>query len=437
MEQVYEFIKKLNIDNKCIVAAISGGPDSMLLLDILLSLRETSNINIVVAHVHHNLRRESDDEALKLKQFCESHNVIFEMMKIEEYPNNKFSEESARKIRYEFFDKIIDKYKSDILFTAHHGDDLIETILMRIVRGSSIKGYAGFETLSNDRGYIIARPLVYLTKNKIEEYLNKKNIWYAKDMSNDNDKYTRNRYRKYILPELKKENSNVHYKFLELNEKLLLADDYLKKISHILYRDIVINQEIDINKFNELDNILKIYILEEYLKNIYSDNIIDINYRHINIILDIMNKTNSVVDLPYNRKGKVEYNKFRIIENKDIVSYEYIFYDKVTLPDGKVIEIDNDTTLTSNFVIHLSSSDIKLPFHVRTRKPGDKICVKNMLGTKKVNNIFTDSKIPSELRETYPIVTDDTGEIIWIPGIKKSHFDMKKDKKYDIILKYN
>lgn len=437
MEHVYEFIRKLNIDNKCIVAAISGGPDSMMLLDILLSLREKSNIDIVVAHVHHNLRKESDEEALKLKQFCDNHNVTFEMMKIEEYPDNKFSEESARKIRYEFFDKVVKKYKSDILFTAHHGDDLIETILMRIVRGSSIKGYAGFETISNDRGYIIARPLVYLTKNKIEEYLNKKNIWYAKDMSNDSDKYTRNRYRKYILPELKKENNDVHYKFLELNHKLLLADDYLKRIAHTLYLDIVINQEIDINKFNKLDRILKIYILEEYLKNIYSGNIIDISYKHINIILDIMGKNNSIVDLPHNKKGKVEYNKFKVIEDEEISSYEYVFYDKVILPDGKVIEIDNSTTLTSNFVIHLNSNDIKLPFHVRTRKPGDRICVKNMLGTKKVNDIFTDSKIPSRLRETYPIVTDDTGKIIWIPGIKKSNFDMKKDKKYDIILKYN
>ena len=85
----------------------------------------------------------------------------------------------------------------------------------------------------------------------------------------------------------------------------------------------------------------------------------------------------------------------------------------------------------------LNSSEIKLPFHVRTKLPGDKMVVKNMSGSKKISDIFTDFKLSKEKRDTYPIVLDDTGEIIWIPGIKKSHLDRKKDKKYDIILKYD
>ena len=81
------------------------------------------------------------------------------MMKIEKYPGNKFNEESARKLRYDFFDSLILKYNADTLFTAHHGDDQIETILMRLTRGSSLKGYAGIENISMDRGYKIVRPL--------------------------------------------------------------------------------------------------------------------------------------------------------------------------------------------------------------------------------------------------------------------------------------
>ena len=179
MNDVLDFINNLNINNKNVVVACSGGPDSMFLLDILIKLKDKLNINIVVAHVHHNLRKESDEEAIELEKFCKANNVTFEMMKIEEYPNNKFSEESARKIRYEFFDKVAEKYNADTLFTAHHGDDLTETILMRITRGSSLKGYAGFERITYDRGYKIARPLVFLTKEEIEEYLNKSGIWYA------------------------------------------------------------------------------------------------------------------------------------------------------------------------------------------------------------------------------------------------------------------
>ena len=194
MDYVYKFIENLNIENKTIVLAISGGPDSMLLLDVFLNLKEKLNLNIVVAHVHHNLRKESDYEAVEVEKICNKNNLIFEMKKIEKYPNNKFSEEVARKIRYEFFDEVIKKYSADVLFTAHHSDDLIETILMRLTRGSSLKGYAGFEVISKDRGYKIARPLIYLTKLEIEKILKEKGIWYALDVTNQNDKYTRNRY---------------------------------------------------------------------------------------------------------------------------------------------------------------------------------------------------------------------------------------------------
>ncbi len=437
MNDVYKFIEELNIKNKTVIAAISGGPDSMLLLDILLSLKDKLNIKIVVAHVHHNLRKESDEEAKKVQKFSKTHNLIFEFMKIDEYPNHEFSEEVARKIRYEFFDKLIEKYKTDILFTGHHADDLIETILMRISRGSTLKGYAGFEEISTDRGYKIVRPLIYLTKSEIEDILIKKNIWFAKDMSNKNDKYTRNRYRKYILPELKKENSNIHYKFIEYNKKLLLANQYIKTNALKVYKKCVLNNEINIDIFNKQQEIIKIYIIEEYLKNIYNEKITKINSNHVDMIIkNIKKNTNMIFDLPDNKKGIIEYNKFKVTK-VDELEYDYTFTSSIKLPNGKTIKIDNSTKLTTNYVTHLNSKDLKFPLHVRSRRPNDKMTVKNMLGTKKINDIFTDFKLPKELRNTYPIVTDDTGEIIWIPGIKKSQFDMKNTKKYDIILKYD
>lgn len=435
MNEVYNFIKGLNIKSKYVVAAISGGPDSMLLLHILINLKKELNYNIVVAHVHHNIRKESDAEAENLKKICEKNNIIFEFMKIENYPNNKFSEMKAREIRYKFFDEVIKKYKSDILFTAHHGDDMIETILMRLTRGSSIKGYAGFEALSHSRGYIIARPLVFLTKDEIVKYLDEKNLWYAVDMSNKSDKYTRNRYRKYILPEIKKENANAHYKFLEFNKKMLMVDSYLKKEANNFLSN---SKYIDINKFNELDEIIKIYVLHEYLKKIYKSDISCINDSHIYIIINILNKNkNTIFDLPINKKGVVEYNTFRVEEIKEIKKFNYTFTDEIKLDNGKSIKIDNSSTSTSNYVIHLNSKEIKFPLHVRNREDGDYMIVKNMTHKKKVKDILINSKIPSTLRDTIPIVTDDTGEIIWIPGIKKSHLDRKKDEKYDIILTYN
>ena len=438
MENVYLFINNLDIKNKTVVAAISGGPDSMLLIDTLVNLKKNLNIKIVVAHVHHNLRKQSDDEAIQVENYCNKNNLIFEMMKINKYPNNKFNEETARKIRYDFFEKILKKYNSDILFTAHHGDDLIETILMRLTRGTSLKGYAGFEAISTRLGYKIVRPLIYLTKSEILDILEEKNIKFANDMSNTSDMYTRNRYRKYILPELKKENKNVHYKFIEFNKKILCADEYIKKQTDLAYSKCINETSIDIEKFNKFDYIIRIYILERYLKEIYKDNIISINDRHINMIIyNIINKVNTKFNLPLNKKGIIEYNKFRIINNVSSNNYEYTFTDEIKLPNGKTIKVDNDTKLTTNYVIHLNSKEIKLPFHVRCKKNGDRMIIKNMSNEKKISDIFTDFKLSKELRDDYPIVTDDTGKIIWIPGIKKSYLDRKKEKKYDIILKYD
>ena len=428
MDSVYKFIDSLNIKSEYVVAAISGGPDSMFLLEVL----KKYNFKIVVCHVHHNHRVESDEEALMVEEYCKRNNMIFEFMKIESYTNDTFTEVEAREKRYKFFDEIVKKYNSDILFTAHHGDDLIETILMRLTRGSSLKGYAGFEPISIREGYKIARPLIFLTKSEIKNYLDENGIKYAVDMSNECNDYTRNRYRNKILPLLKEESENVHLKFVDYNKKILLADSYLKKMS-----DKYISDKIDINEFNKLDDIIKIYVVEGYLKKIYGSDITEIGNSHIYTIIDLIkNEKNCSIDLPLNKKGILEYNIFRVEESKEKKKYDIEFTDYVEIPSGK-IAIDNETKLTNNFVTHLNSSEIKFPLHVRTRKDGDSMKVLNMNGTKKVNDILIDCKVPNSKRDEIPIVTDNNGEIIWIPGIKKSHFDRLKSGKYDIIFKYN
>lgn len=435
MDTVFNFIRSLNIENKTVVIGLSGGPDSMFLSYLLLQLREELNIKIVAAHVHHNLRQESDSEALFVKEYCDNNNIIFEMMKIEKYPDNKFSEDKAREIRYDFFKNIINKYNADILFTAHHADDLMETILMRLTRGSTLKGYAGFECISMDKGYKIAKPLIFLQKTDILKYLKQFNIHYVIDMSNKSNHYTRNRYRNYILPKLKEENPQVHKKFIKYSNRLLEANEYILKQTKLIYDDVVSNNEIDIIKFNSLDNIIKITLLEMYLKEIYKDNIIAINNKHIDLIFDSINKTNTMINLPLNKILKVEYDKLKIFDYINTTQYEYILDKNIILDSGKIIYKKEDTD-TTNYTIYLNSKELSLPLYVRNRRKNDKMVVKNMNGHKKINDIFTDLKVPAEERPLYPIVVDNNNTIIWIPGIKKSNFDKKNKGKYDIILKY-
>ena len=110
--------------------------------------------------------------------------------------------------------------------------------------------------------------------------------------------------------------------------------------------------------------------------------------------------------------------------------------DKIELPNGnQIIKVDKSVK-TDNYHLYLNSKEIKLPLIIRTKKPQDKMAIKNLKGTKKIQDIFTNEKIAKSQREVYPIVTDSTDTILWLPGLKKSKFDKAKTKNYDIILKY-
>ena len=224
MKDVLCFLDNLFKKNDTIIVACSGGPDSMCLLDVIKAYKESFNLKIICAHVNHGLRAESEEEANFVKNFCDKNNIVFEYMKINTYKNGKFTEEEGRKKRYTFLDDLANKHNANYIMTAHHGDDLIETVLMRITRGSNLKGYAGITMISKHKNYSVIRPLLNLTKRDIFEYIKSKHIEYVLDKSNEDEKYTRNRYRKQMLPFLKKEDEQVHLKFLKYRNCMYCND---------------------------------------------------------------------------------------------------------------------------------------------------------------------------------------------------------------------
>lgn len=440
MQEVYLEIKKelKDIKNKNIIVAVSGGADSMTLLHLLVRVKEELDINIVCAHVNHNMRVESENEKDFVRNFCEKNGVIFEYMKIENYGDDNFHNE-ARIKRYNYFESLIKKYDSKYLFTAHHGDDLIETILMRIVRGASFKGYSGFSRKVARDTYTIYRPLITVTKSQIYDYINENGLSFVEDQSNFKDVYTRNRYRKYVLPMLKSEDINVHSKFYKFSKTILEYNEYVENQVKNLTKTVINEGILDISEYMKLDKFIQEKIIYMFLEDIYQDDLILITDKHVSIIYNLISseKSNSYVYLPNNLKAIKSYNKFYIEhETNKTNSYEFEIISKVTLPNGKTIELVEYSDCDDNNICRLDSTMIKLPLIVRTKTIGDKIYVKGMLGSKKVKDIFIDCKIPKDKRETWPIVTDSDNRILWIPGLKKSKFNSKKDEKCDIILKY-
>lgn len=422
-----------------IVLGCSTGPDSMALLDMLLKIREKYQLCLIVAHVNHNIRKQSAQEEKFLREYCSLHRVYFETMTIEEYGDDNFHNE-ARNIRYQFFESIVRKYEAIYLMTAHHGDDLIETILMRIVRGSNLNGYSGFKKIVDMDGYQIVRPLISFTKEELKEYDHQNQVPYFIDHSNEKDTYTRNRYRKYVLPFLKEEEKDVHLKFLKFSNTLNDSCKFIDKVTKSAIKRCIIDDKIVIDKFLEEDEFIQKEILYSFLKNFYQDDLILIGDRHIEIILKLISsrRANSFVNLPNDVIAAKNYNFFTITKEIDqIASYEIEFDQYVELPNHHSIEKVSSIDHNSNDMCRLNSRELTLPLIVRTRRMGDRIAVKGLNGVKKVKDIFIDKKIALDARDSWPIVLDSQGNVVWIPGIKKSKFDKKSTEEYDIILKYN
>ena len=439
MKETIAYLNSLLKNNDTIIIGLSGGPDSMCLLDIVLKIKKKPRI--ICAHINHNIREESKEELNFITEFCQKKQLTLETTTFDKKSENEdYNELELREKRYKYFGELMKKYNAKYLFTAHHGDDLIETILMRISRGSNLKGYSGFQTESNKNGIEVIKPLIFVTKDEIQKYNEENNITYVNDKTNDSDEYTRNRYRHHVLPFLKKENKNIHLKYLKFSRELKKYYDFV---------DSIVNEEIsrrydkkilDITEFYKLDKLIQTKIVEYILDDNYYDNLYLVNDKHVNMILDIINNSrpNIEINLPDNLFIQKEYNRLKISRNKpQKIEYKQPIVEETILPNNKKISIVEESNITNNYCTRINSKEIKLPLFVRNRNNGDKMIIKNMETPKKIKDIFIDSKLTKEERDNQPIVVDNENNIIWLPGLKKSKFDKSIDENYDIILWYN
>ena len=273
-QKVLETIKKYNLiqNGDRLVLGVSGGPDSISMLDILNEIRvdKTNNLdfNIVVAHINHMIREEAVEDQEFVKNFCNKIGVDFYSKSIDIQKianNNKIgTEEAGRNARYEFFNEILEKTNSNKIAIAHNKNDKTETIIMNILRGSGIAGLKGIEPIKNKK---IIRPLIECERYEIENYCKEKNIKARIDKTNFENVYTRNKIRNVIIPYIKKEfNPNIVQTIDRLSELVKEEDEYLEKLVEQKYKDMILEENprelvMDLKKFNKEEKVIKSRIL--------------------------------------------------------------------------------------------------------------------------------------------------------------------------------
>lgn len=437
LKKVVNDLKKILNKKDSVVIACSGGPDSMCLLALLLFIKPEKDLKIICAHINHNLRKESKKEYEFVKQYCEKNNIIFEGTEFKDYKKGNFHKQ-AHQMRQEFYTQIIEKYQVNYFMTAHHGDDLIETILMRLTRGSSRKGYLGFSKISHKENYTIIRPLITKTKEEIKNYNDKNNIPYVIDQSNFSEKYTRNRYRIHLLPFLKKENPNVHHKFLQFQENMCRINEFLVKFINDALTNCLQNDTLLITEVIKLDPFIEREVIKAYFEKIYNNEIEAINEKHLDLMLEMIHnqKSSEKRNLPLGKIAIKSYGIFQIRNNNKVKPFQIELKEEVNIFGIQIKKVDKSDEKSNN-ILRLRKEEIKFPLYLRNRQNSDKMTVKNSKGHQKLKAIFINKKVPLDQRDNWPILVDSSGEILWIPGLKKSKFDKEKEEMCDIIYKYS
>ena len=266
MEEVLKTITKYNLiqSGDRIVLAVSGGPDSMFMLDILNKLKERLDFKIFVCHVNHLIRKEAVEDEKFVQDFCQKIGVecYTKRIDVKEFANNKKigTEEAGRIVRYQFFEEILEKTNSNKIAIAHNKNDKVETIIMNLLRGTGMLGLKGIEPI-RDNKYI--RPIIEIERKDIEEYCNKNELNPRIDKTNFENIYTRNKIRNIVIPYIQKEfNPNIIEGINRLSAIATEEEDFLNAYTEDKYKEILIeesNEQIILNLklFNSQNKVIK------------------------------------------------------------------------------------------------------------------------------------------------------------------------------------
>ena len=320
-EKVLGIIKKYNLieNGDKVVIGVSGGPDSITLLNVLLEIKneKTIDFDMVVCHVNHMIREEAFQDEEYVLEFCKKYNIECFVKRFEVEKNAKQekigTEEAGRIARYEFFNEILDKTGSNKIATAHTANDNAETVLMNIIRGSGTTGLKGIEAKRDN----LSRPLIESSRDEIEEYCKTNNLNPRIDKTNFENIYTRNKVRNMLIPYIKQNfNPNIIEGLNRLSDLSKQENEYLEKSTAKAYKEVLIEEQknqiiLDLNKFNLQELVIKNRLVL-YTINILFGTRSGIEKKHIEDIIKLCSNNIGNKFLIPNKKVKI------LVKNKKI-----------------------------------------------------------------------------------------------------------------------
>lgn len=434
-----------------ILLAVSSGVDSMVLLHMMAQISQQNDFQIAVAHVNHQIREISATEETFLKKYCAEREIPFFVRRWESLPVSGI-EEAARRFRYQFFQELMHDHYFDTLMTAHHADDQLETMLMKMIRDGNLKSASGIKEIQSFAGGKLIRPLLHFSKEEILTYAEQHGVEFYEDETNFLMDVQRNRIRHQIVPLLKKENNQILQHFQKLSQQLIWADDILQQGQKNWFKESV--QLLDNNWRFELDSLAgfseaeKYFVLQYFFLQAREQLMVGANDEQLQKIMQLLKEGKAQWALDFENGWQVlkEYGQFSLQNN---VSQQLLKAVEIQLGEGLflsekewlgLLPLEEKENVPEKVKLWSEiSQPLALDFPskvvVRKRKSGDRIQLTPAL-RKKVSRVLIDKKIPNEKRERMWLVEDAKNNILAVLPVAFSYLSIAKetDKIHYILL---
>lgn len=412
----------------------------MALLSFLLKFRKEWECELVVCSVDHQLRGKEGHEDLEfVSAFCHRHDLSFFGRAVDvaslAASSSLSIEAAARELRYAVFGEVLESCHADILALAHHGDDQIETMLMYEVRGSAGLARAGIPVTRRFGNGKIIRPFLIFTKQELAAYCDQCGIAAREDATNASDMHTRNRFRKYVLPFLKHENPTVHLKFQYESERIAEDEAFLLDLAKREWSKVLTSTKpgevtLSISRLLSEPPPLQRRLIHLILNYLYDCQKIKPLHQsiHIESVLQLVqsDRASVTLDLPGHLQAAKSYGQCRIGNiSVAIPGYNQLVNvpGETVIPVGclvaELVSAQRPATDRDDQLL-IDCLQFTAPLRIRSRRLGDRLKTAGLTGSQKVKAIFINEKIDRSRRDSWPLVVDAEGTVLWLPLLRRA-----------------